>query len=64
VSPPIAREEAHKVIRGLMTDARRRVEAMSSDFVRAGQISAQSLGAFALKGVSVEQEIFVPVQVN
>jgi hypothetical protein len=47
-----------------MTDARRQVEAMSSDFVRAGQISAQSLGAFALKGVSVEQEIFVPVQVN
>jgi hypothetical protein len=36
-----------------MTDARRRVEAMSSDFVRA-----------ALKGVSVEQEIFVPVRIN
>jgi adenylate cyclase len=37
---------------------------LSSDFVRAGQISAQSLGAFPLKGVSVEQEIFVPVEVD
>ena len=33
---------------------------LSSDFVRAGRISADSLGAFALKGVGAEQEIFVP----
>jgi adenylate cyclase len=35
---------------------------LSSDFVGAAQISAQSLGAFELKGVGVEQEIFVPIQ--
>jgi adenylate cyclase len=33
---------------------------LSSDFVEAGGISAQSLGRFALKGVGSEQEIFVP----
>ena len=35
---------------------------LSSDFVREGRMSAESLGAFPLKGVSVEQEIFVPAQ--
>ena len=34
---------------------------LSSDFVKAAGISAQSLGAFPLKGVGVEQEIFAPV---
>ena len=34
---------------------------LSSDFVRAGGISAESLGTFPLKGVGVGQEIFVPV---
>jgi adenylate cyclase len=34
---------------------------LSSDFVRAAGISAQSLGAFPLKGVGVEQEIFAPI---
>jgi adenylate cyclase len=33
---------------------------LSSDFVKAAGISAQSLGAFPLKGVGAEQEIFVP----
>jgi adenylate cyclase len=33
---------------------------LSSDFVGAGGISAQSLGTFPLKGVALEQEIFVP----
>jgi adenylate cyclase len=35
---------------------------LSSDFVRAAGISAQSLGAFPLKGVGVEQEIFAPAR--
>ena len=35
---------------------------LSSDFVRAGDISAHSLGAFPLKGVGAEQEIFVPAR--
>jgi adenylate cyclase len=35
---------------------------LSSDFVRLGRISAQSLGAFSLKGVGSEQEIFVPIE--
>jgi len=30
------------------------------DFVRAGGVSAASLGSFPLKGVALEQEIFVP----
>ena len=34
---------------------------LSSDFVKAGGIAAQSLGAFTLKGVGAEQEIFVPI---
>jgi len=33
---------------------------LSSEFVRAGGISAQSLGVFPLKGVGAEQEIFAP----
>ena len=33
---------------------------LSADFVEAGKISAQSLGAFALKGVGADQEIFAP----
>ena len=33
---------------------------LSSDFVAAGRISADSLGAFALRGIGVEHEIFVP----
>jgi len=33
---------------------------LSSDFVRTGRIDAQSLGAFSLKGVGADQEIFVP----
>jgi adenylate cyclase len=33
---------------------------LSSDFVAAGKISAQSLGAFSLKGVGADQEIFAP----
>jgi adenylate cyclase len=33
---------------------------LSSDFVEAGGISAQSLGAFSLKGVGADQEIFAP----
>jgi adenylate cyclase len=33
---------------------------MSSDFVEAAKISAQSLGAFSLKGVGADQEIFAP----
>jgi adenylate cyclase len=33
---------------------------LSSDFVKAGAIIAQSLGAFSLKGVAAEQEIFGP----
>jgi adenylate cyclase len=34
---------------------------LSSDFVALGQIAANSLGAFALKGVAADQEIFEPV---
>jgi adenylate cyclase len=34
---------------------------LSSDFVKTGGIAARSLGAFALKGVGAEQEIFAPV---
>ena len=103
----VARDEAHPVLRWLMTDARRQVDAnefleafalklraagvdvsrittgvpilhpqifsfsglwqpllLSSDFVRAAGISAQSLGAFPLKGVGAEQEIFAPVPVG
>jgi adenylate cyclase len=37
---------------------------LSSDFVKAGNISAQSLGVFPLKGVGVDQEIFAPVRIN
>jgi adenylate cyclase len=37
---------------------------LSSDFVRAGNIPAQSLGAFPLKGVGAEQEIFAPVEID
>jgi adenylate cyclase len=37
---------------------------LSADFVRAGRISADSLGAFALKGVGAEQEIFVPARIG
>lgn len=33
---------------------------LSSDFVKASRISADSLGAFPLKGVGIDQEIFVP----
>jgi adenylate cyclase len=33
---------------------------LSADFVEAGKISAQSLGAFLLKGVGADQEIFAP----
>ena len=33
---------------------------LSADFVRAGGLAATSLGAFPLKGVGAEQEIFVP----
>ena len=33
---------------------------LSSDFVSAGKIPANSLGAFSLKGVGTDQEIFVP----
>ena len=35
---------------------------LSSDFVTAGSISAQSLGVFPLKGVGVDQEIFAPAR--
>ena len=34
---------------------------LSSDFVKTGGIAAQSLGAFTLKGVGAEQEIFAPI---
>jgi adenylate cyclase len=33
---------------------------LSSDFVRMGRIDADKLGAFALKGVGADQEIFAP----
>jgi adenylate cyclase len=35
---------------------------LSSDFVSAGAIAARSLGAFPLKGVAAEQEIFAPLR--
>jgi len=35
---------------------------LSSDFVGAGGISAESLGAFPLKGIRAEQEIFAPAR--
>jgi adenylate cyclase len=35
---------------------------MSSDFVKAGAIAAEPLGAFSLKGVGAEQEIFAPLR--
>jgi len=35
---------------------------LSSDFVSAGKIPATSLGAFSLKGVGADQEIFVPAK--
>lgn len=35
---------------------------LSADFVDAGRISAQSLGAFSLKGVGADQEIFAPAR--
>src|SRR5216684_2660199 len=37
---------------------------LSADFVRAARISAESLGAFALKGVGAEQEIFAPAVIS
>jgi adenylate cyclase len=37
---------------------------LSSDFVKAGAIIAESLGAFSLKGVGVEQEIFAPIRID
>jgi adenylate cyclase len=37
---------------------------LSSDFVKAARIAALSLGAFALRGVGVEQEIFVPAKAS
>ncbi|THD60010.1 MAG: adenylate/guanylate cyclase domain-containing protein [Bradyrhizobium sp.] len=37
---------------------------LSSDFVRAAGIVAESLGKFSLKGVGVEQELFVPVRIG
>jgi adenylate cyclase len=35
---------------------------LSSDFVCAGKIPATPLGAFSLKGVGSDQEIFVPAK--
>ena len=37
---------------------------LSADFVSAGGIAAESLGAFPLKGIGVEQEIFAPLRVG
>jgi adenylate cyclase len=37
---------------------------LSAGFVSAGGVAAQSLGSFALKGVALEQEIFVPAGVG
>jgi adenylate cyclase len=34
---------------------------LSSDFVRAGGVAAQSVGTFSLKGVGADQEIFAPI---
>jgi len=33
---------------------------LSADFVQAGKVAAQSLGAYSLKGVGADQEIFAP----
>ena len=35
---------------------------LSSDFVWAGKVAAQSVGTFSLKGVGADQEIFVPIE--
>jgi len=35
---------------------------LSSEFVRGGRITAQSLGTFSLKDVGAEQEIFTPLE--
>jgi adenylate cyclase len=35
---------------------------LSADFVRMGEIAAQSLGRFSLKGVGADQEIFAPIR--
>jgi adenylate cyclase len=35
---------------------------LSSDFVWAGKVAAQSVGTFSLKGVGSDQEIFVPIE--
>jgi adenylate cyclase len=35
---------------------------LSSDFVKAGAIAAESLGSFSLKGVGAEQQIFAPIR--
>jgi adenylate cyclase len=35
---------------------------LSSDFVSAGAIAAESLGSFSLKGVGAEQQIFAPIR--
>jgi class 3 adenylate cyclase len=104
VATPAARDATHPVLRWLMTDARRQVDAngfldafarerrirrpdptvigaavhltsriesmcrqlgrqllLSSAFVSVGQMPAQSIGAFSLKGVGSDQEIFAPV---
>lgn len=37
---------------------------LSSDFAKACGVSAESLGCFPLKGVAVEQEIFVPAKAS
>jgi adenylate cyclase len=37
---------------------------LSSDFVRAGAIEAERLGAFSLRGIGAEQEIFAPVGIG
>ena len=44
-------------IEGLCRDLDRKL-VLSSDFVAASGIAAQSLGAFALKGVAAKQEVF------
>jgi adenylate cyclase len=35
---------------------------LSSEFVRAGGVAAQSVGTFSLKGVGADQEIFAPIE--
>lgn len=37
---------------------------LSADFVAAGGMAARSLGAFSLKGVGADQEIFAPVEIG